>query len=116
MVFLRRTALCMTVAAGLLWSGPVSAQEMPREYKTVLTTLGKNGDFKEGVLKVNIPRSDLRVTISQRPAPTPFGFGGWIALTKGCTSVMWWWRPAGSRPRSTRRRVRLPGIPRVSAP
>jgi len=35
------------------------------------------------VLKVNIPRNDLRVTINQRPAPTPFGFGGWIALTKG---------------------------------
>jgi hypothetical protein len=75
--------MCMTVAAGLLWSGVVSAQEMPSEYKTVLTTLGKSGDFKEGVLKVNIPRNDLRVTIKQKPTPTPFGFGGWIALTKG---------------------------------
>lgn len=83
MVLLRRTAMCMTVAAGLLWPGVVSAQEMPSEYKMVLTTLGKGGDFKEDVLKVNIPRSDLRVTINQRPAPTPFGFGGWIALTKG---------------------------------
>ena len=73
----------MTVAACVLWSGGVSAQEMPSEYKTVLTTLGKSGDFKEGVLKVNIPRNDLRVTINQRPAPTPFGFGGWIAVTKG---------------------------------
>jgi hypothetical protein len=35
------------------------------------------------VLKVNIPRGDIRVTIAGRPAPTPFGFGGWIALTKG---------------------------------
>jgi hypothetical protein len=35
------------------------------------------------VLKVNIPRNDVRVTIGGRPAPTPFGFGGWIALTKG---------------------------------
>lgn len=83
MVLLRRAAMCMTVAAGLLWSDVVSAQEMPNEYKTVLTTLAKGGDFKEGVLKVNIPRNDLRVTINQRPAPTPFGFGGWIALTKG---------------------------------
>jgi hypothetical protein len=73
----------MTVAAGLLCSGVVSAQEMPSEYKTVLTTVGKSGDFKDGVLKVNIPRNDLRVTIKQKPAPTPFGFGGWIALTKG---------------------------------
>ena len=30
-----------------------------------------------------MPRNDLSVTIAQRPAPTPFGFGGWIALTKG---------------------------------
>lgn len=54
-----------------------------REYQGVLKTLGKGGDYKEGVLKVNIPRNDLRVSISGRPAPTPFGFGGWIALTKG---------------------------------
>lgn len=73
----------MTVAGGLLWPGVVRAQEMPGEYKTVLTALGKGGDLKDGVLKVNIHRNDLRVTIDQRPAPTPFGFGGWIALTKG---------------------------------
>ena len=56
---------------------------MPPDYKTVLSTLGKTGDFKDGVLKVNIPRNDVRVTINQRPAPTPFGFGGWVAFTKG---------------------------------
>jgi hypothetical protein len=56
---------------------------MPAEYQAVLTALGKTGDFKDGVLKVNIPRSDLRVTIAGRAAPTPFGFGGWLALTKG---------------------------------
>ena len=49
----------------------------------MLSTLEKSGDFKDGVLKVNIPRTDLLVTIDGRPAPTPFGFGGWIALTKG---------------------------------
>jgi len=64
-------------------SGLVRAQEMPADYQAVLSTLGKSGDFKDGVLKVNIPRNDVRVTIGGRPAPTPFGFGGWIALTKG---------------------------------
>jgi hypothetical protein len=63
--------------------GTAAAQDVPGEYKTVLSTLGKSGDFKDGVLKVNIPRNDLRVTIGQRPAPTPFGFGGWVALTRG---------------------------------
>lgn len=83
MVWLRCVAISLTCAAGLLSGGAASAQEMPAEYKTVLSTLGKSGDFKDGVLKVNIPRNDLRVTIGQRAAPTPFAFGGWVALTKG---------------------------------
>lgn len=66
------------------------AQTIPSDYQAVLTTLGRSGDFKDNVLKVNIPRSDLRVTIRQRPAPTPFGFGGWVAFTKAAdgTDVM----------------------------
>lgn len=64
-------------------AAPASAQDMPAEYQAVLKTLGKSGDYKEAVLKVNIPRTDVGVTIGGRPAPTPFGFGGWIALTKG---------------------------------
>ena len=59
------------------------AQDIPAEYQAVLTSLNKKGDFKDGVLKVNIPRADLHVTIGGRPAPTPFGFGGWLALAKG---------------------------------
>jgi len=35
------------------------------------------------VSEVNIPRADLHVTIGGRAAPTPFGFGGWLALAKG---------------------------------
>ena len=61
----------------------VRAQDMPAEYQAVLTSLNKKGDFKDGVLKVNIPRADLHVAIGGRPAPTPFGFGGWLALAKG---------------------------------
>jgi hypothetical protein len=60
-----------------------SAQEVPPEYAQVLTTLGKQGDFKDKVLKVNIPRNDLKVTVAGVATPTPFGFGGWVALTKG---------------------------------
>lgn len=75
------------VAGLLLTSTTVFAQApapaMPAEYQAVLTTLGRQGDYKDHVLKVNVPRGDLRVTIRQRPAPTPFGFGGWVAFTKG---------------------------------
>jgi protein-tyrosine-phosphatase len=83
MVWLRYVAVSLTCAVGLLAGPSAIAQEMPEEYKAVLSTLGKSGDFKGGVLKVNLPRTDLRVTIGERPAPTPFGFGGWVALTKG---------------------------------
>lgn len=72
-----------TLVILLLACGTASAQEMPSDYKAVLSVLEKTGDFKDGVLKVNIPRNDLRVTIGPRPAPTPFGFSGWVALTKG---------------------------------
>lgn len=78
---LRVFFLSLTVVLGA--TSMVAAQEMPAEYKSLMTRLGKTGDFKEGVAKVNIPRSDLSVTIGGRAAPTPFGFGGWIALTKG---------------------------------
>ena len=61
----------------------VQAQEVPPEYQQVLTTLGKQGDYKANVLKVNIPRNDLSVTVADVKTPTPFGFGGWVAMTKG---------------------------------
>ena len=73
----------LTLAVSLFAARGADAQTTPAEYKSVLTSLGRSGDFKDGVLKVNIPRSDLKVTIAQRPAPTPFGFGGWVAFTKG---------------------------------
>lgn len=59
------------------------AQEMPSDYQELLKSLDRKGDFKAGVLKVNIPRNDLKMAIQGFSTPTPFGFGGWIALTKG---------------------------------
>ena len=61
----------------------IRAQEMPPEYQQVLKTLGKSGDYKSNVLKVNIPRNDIHVTVDNLAVPTPFGFGGWFAMTKG---------------------------------
>ena len=74
-------AAAIAVGAGV--SRPLQAQEMPAQYREVLTALGKQGDYKADVLKVNIPRNDVAVTIAGVKTPTPFGFGGWIAMTKG---------------------------------
>jgi hypothetical protein len=72
-------ALIVTICS----AAPVFGQEIPAEYQQVLSTLGKEGDFKDQVLKVNIPRGDVQVTVAGVKTPTPFGFGGWVAMTKG---------------------------------
>jgi hypothetical protein len=71
------------IAAAVCAPTAARAQEVPAEYQQVLSTLGKQGDFKDNVLKVNIPRNDVKVTVAGVPTPTPFGFGGWVAMTKG---------------------------------
>ena len=74
----------------LLWATVIAvvtqaakAQETPVEYQQVLKIVGKTGDYKSNVLKINVPRNDLHVKIAGYAVPTPFGFGGWFAMTKG---------------------------------
>lgn len=76
-------ALLLAVMFAAWWVFPVRAQEVPPQYKEVLNTLGKKGDYRQNVLKVNIPRNDLKVTVDGVETPTPFGFGGWLGMTKG---------------------------------
>ncbi len=71
------------LAYGWTSTAALTAQEMPADYQQVLSTLGKQGDFKDHVLKVNIPRNDVKVTVAGISTPTPLGFGGWVAMTKG---------------------------------
>jgi uncharacterized protein DUF1259 len=75
--------LTVCAALSLSFATVARAQDIPTEYQQVLTTLAKQGDYKANVLKVNIPRNDLSVTVANVKTPTPFGFGGWVAMTKG---------------------------------
>src|SRR5436190_5636266 len=70
-------------ASAWLVTAAARAQDMPADYQQVVSTLGKQGDFKDNVLKVNIPRNDVKVTVAGVAMPTPFGFGGWVAMTRG---------------------------------
>ena len=79
--------MLLAVCACYSWLGvSAAAQDVPADYQQVLKTLDKTGDFKAGVLKVNIPRNDLKMTVQGVATPTPFGFGGWVALTKASDS------------------------------
>src|SRR5438477_9789712 len=75
--------LAICAALSMCSISAAHAQDVPAEYQQVLTMLGKQGDFKANVLKVNIPRNDVTVTVANVKTPTPFGFGGWVAMTKG---------------------------------
>jgi len=73
----------MAISTIVATSPTANAQEVPSDYQQVLKIVGKSGDYKANVLKVNVPRNDLHVKIAGYGVPTPFGFGGWFALTKG---------------------------------
>lgn len=74
---------CRWIGLLLFSSTIVMGQSMPADYDGVLKSLGRQGDYKDNVLKVNIPRNDVKVTIDGIATPTAFGFGGWVAMTKG---------------------------------
>src|SRR5215467_14526236 len=85
---MRRSATILAINILIIFSlglvtTPGSSQETPSDYQEVLTIVGKPGDYKSNVLKVNIPRNDLHVKVAGYSLPTPFGFGGWFAMTKG---------------------------------
>src|SRR5215472_508268 len=80
MLGMKKHMQLLPLACLLLFGTAAFAQEVPSDYQDVLKSLDRKGDFKDGVLKVNIPRSDLKITVAG--VATPFGFGGWVAFTK----------------------------------
>src|SRR5262245_9298273 len=77
------TTCTFSLVLALMLASPLAAQEMPAEYAGVMKTVNRQGDYKDNVLKVNVPRNDLQVVVDGIATPTAFGFGGWIAMTKG---------------------------------
>jgi hypothetical protein len=75
--------LILCTALTVAMASVATGQTLPPEYQQVLTALGRQGDYAANVLKVNIPRNDVNVTVAGVKTPTPFGFGGWVAMTKG---------------------------------
>ena len=53
------SAICMAAFAQIS-----VAQEVPTDYQQVMKIVGKQGDYKANVLKVNIPRNDLHIKIA----------------------------------------------------
>jgi Domain of Unknown Function (DUF1259) len=78
----RPFAVFTNLALALLYCITVQAQEVPKQYQEALRIPGKTGDYSANVLKANLPRNDLSVQIAGRATPTPFGFGGWLAMTR----------------------------------
>jgi hypothetical protein len=74
---------CLALLLFVIPAVALAQTPTPPDYQAVLAALGKQGDFKDNVLRVNIPRNDLHVAVDGIATPTPFGFGGWLALTKG---------------------------------
>jgi hypothetical protein len=85
-----RAAALVAVSMLSVGVSRLAAQEVPQDYLAVLSSLQKEGEVKDRVLEVNIPRNDLSVTIAGRRA-----------LHSGPT--------ASQRSWATRRRKRLAG-------
>jgi Domain of Unknown Function (DUF1259) len=81
MMRLSRAGFLLAICA--LAPAAAVGQDMPPAYRAVLDTLGRTGDYADGVLKVSVPRGDLHVTIDGTAVPTALGFGGWLAMTHG---------------------------------
>jgi hypothetical protein len=62
--------IASVLAVVVLCAASAVAQEVPASYQQVLDTLGKSGDFKDSVLKVNIPRNDVSVTVATAGPPS----------------------------------------------
>ena len=66
---------CLVAALGIV---ALQAQDMPADYQGVLKSLERQGDYKANVLKVNIPRSDLKITVDGVATPTHTSWiGSW---------------------------------------
>jgi hypothetical protein len=67
----------------LLQQAPGQGGAVSPEYREVLSILGLNGDYADGVLKVSLTRTDLAVAVAGKRIPAAFGLGAWLAFARG---------------------------------
>jgi hypothetical protein len=92
---LRSSALVGAASAAGLWPGRAAEARRTRsraagamlsteEMAAIDQALGKKGTVvaDQAIYTVPLPRADLKVRIKDAPAPTGFGFGGWVAFKK----------------------------------
>lgn len=78
-----RLALVWALLGWMMFAPSATAQSIPSAYDGVFEALGKKGDYRDGVLRVALPRNDLEVTIKGAAMPTSFGATGFVAFAQG---------------------------------
>ncbi len=83
---MKKTAIGL-LGLSLLIGGAAGAGQqapLPEDFREAVAFLGgRTVDFSGGVLKISVPRGDLKITVKGEALPTAFGFGGWVALAHG---------------------------------
>lgn len=78
-------AFCL-LASGTAMTGQPQKPSvpLPEDYRGVVEYLAsRTSDWSGGVLKLSVPRDDLKIIVRGQRLPTAFGFSGWVAMTKG---------------------------------
>jgi hypothetical protein len=85
-----RTAIVHISLLGIFMCSPGSAEIAERTRASIDALTGAKGAYTEGedVYRVSFPRSDLKMTIENRPVSPFLGFASWAAFTPSSDGSM----------------------------
>jgi hypothetical protein len=64
-----------------------AANAVPAPYQQMERILGRNGDFKDNVFRIEMPRNDIAFSLEDKRVPASFGLTGSISVTRGTRGV-----------------------------